>query len=394
MPEVYQLYGMSASLYMGKVRSYLRKQHIPFVERVGGDPYFAEKIVPAVGRMIMPVLETSNGTLIQDGADIIDFFEQQADANNESMRLPAYPSTGVARAAAYLFELFGGEGMLRPAMHYRWNFDETNLSFLKNDFMASLFPSADVETAEKVFDFASKRMRAAAVAFGVTPESIPLIEQSYAEFLDLFSTHLKSAPYWLGGRPTIGDYGLIAPLFAHLARDPYPSLQMREYAPEVFRYVERMNSPAQVLTDGFSAGENLFSDDAMPATLKNLMRYVAQEYLPELRAQVQFANEWIDKNVQLETGTNGLKKPESRVIGNVEFDWRGISLKTSVMPYRFYLLQRLQDSVMQASPAEQRAITDLFSETGLLEILDLTTYRRVERVNYMEVWGPDLRVSD
>mgnify|MGYP001376912774 FL=1 len=155
-----------------------------------------------------------------------------------------------------------------------------------------------------------------------------------------------------------------------------------------------MNAPEQVLTDGFSAGENLFSDDAMPATLKNLMRYVAQEYLPELRAQVQFANEWIDENLQLETGTNGLKKPESRVIGNVEFGWRGISLKTSVMPYRFYLLQRLQDSVMQASPAAQRAITDLFSETGLLEILDLTTYRRVERVNHLEVWGPDLRVSD
>lgn len=394
MSQIHQLYGMSASLYMGKIRSYLRKQHIPFVERVGGDPHFAETIVPAVGRMIMPVLEAPNGALIQDGADIIDFFEQQAAANNEPMRLPAYPSTAVVRAVAYLFELFGGEGLLRPAMHYRWNFDEANLSFLKDDFMASLLPGADDEVAEQAFDFASKRMRAAAVAFGVTPESIPVIEKSYAEFLELFSAHLKTAPYLLGGRPTIGDYGLIAPLFAHLARDPYPSLHMRQLAPKVFRYVERMNAPEQVLTDGFSPSEALFPDEEIPVTLKSLMRYVAQEYLPELKAQVQFANEWIDKNPQLKTGTNGLKKPSSRVIGSAEFDWRGISLKISVMPYRFYLLQRLQDSVMKVSPAEQRAIADLFSETGLLEIFDLTTYRRVERVNHLEVWGPDLRVSD
>ncbi|PHY13768.1 hypothetical protein CSW58_03550 [Caulobacter sp. B11] len=85
-------------------------------------------------------------------------------------------------------------------------------------------------------------MRKAMAGFGVNEQSIPLIEAAYEEFLDLFDAHLAHAPYLLGGRPTIGDYGLIGPLFAHLARDPYPSLLMKRRAHRVWRWVERMNS--------------------------------------------------------------------------------------------------------------------------------------------------------
>lgn len=46
---------------MAKARSYLRKQHIPFIECGVSDLAYGERFVPAVGRMIMPVLETSEG---------------------------------------------------------------------------------------------------------------------------------------------------------------------------------------------------------------------------------------------------------------------------------------------------------------------------------------------
>ena len=223
MTQPYQLYGIPASLYTAKVRSYLIKQQIPFVERAVGDPYYSKQIQPVVGRMIMPVLEAADGTIVQDGADIIDYFEQGANS-----RYPALPGNAVLRAVSHLFELFGGEGLLRPAMHYRWNFDDANLAFLRDDFLAGLFPGADEDTKTQVFDFASGRMRKAAASFGITPESIPLIETAYSEFLALFSEHLAAYPYLLGGAPTLGDYGLIAPLYAHLGRDPYPARQMRQ----------------------------------------------------------------------------------------------------------------------------------------------------------------------
>lgn len=385
MKDHYQLYGMPASLYMAKVRSYLIKQQIPFVERAVGDPYYSQAIQPAVGRMIMPVLETPGGDIVQDGADIIDFFEARSLAS-----LPAIPTTAVHQAIAYLFELFGGEGLLRPAMHYRWNFDDINLDFIKSEFCAAIVPGSDAETCDQVFEFSSGRMRKATVGFGVTEESIGLIEQSYAEFLSLFSEHLSHAPYLLGGRPTLGDYGLVAPLYAHLGRDPYPCLMMKQIAPKVARWVERMNAPQQVAVEYGTLSEALFENDAVPVTLKNLMSYVAREYLPEIQAHVAFANQWLDDHPGIEPGTNGLRKPSDRAIGAAEFNWRGITLKTTVMPYRFYLLQRLQDSVAGASAAEQESITALFTDTGLGSLLELKTHRRVERHHHLEVWGADL----
>jgi len=110
----YILYGTPGSLYTGKARAYLRKQGIAFEERTAGDPRFRAEVVPVVGRWIIPVLLTPEGRYVQDGADIIDHFE-----DGSTVPVPARLSTPLHAVVARVFELFGGEGLLRPAMHYR-----------------------------------------------------------------------------------------------------------------------------------------------------------------------------------------------------------------------------------------------------------------------------------
>lgn len=379
----YRLFGMPGSLYTAKARSYLIKQRVDFEEAIPADPDWPA-VTAAVGRWIIPVLQTPDGALIQDGAAIIDHVEQAGLA-----RRPAYPETPVQRVVSLLFELFGGEGLLRPAMHYRWDFDAANLAFLKADFVAALMPGADPPTAEAVFGAASGRMRKAKAGFGVSPETAPLIAESFAEFLALFDAHLATMPYLLGGRPTIGDYGLIGPLSAHLARDPHPAQLMKTTAYNVWRWTERMNAANALLDGHAAAGEALVADDAVPDTLRALMAFVARDYLPELTAHVAFANDWLDARADLVTGTNGLDDPGARVIGRAGFDWRGQRIETMVMPYRFYLLQRVRDAA-RAVP-EPALVQNLFEAIGLAALLDLATHRRVERDGNREVWGPDLR---
>jgi glutathione S-transferase len=384
MSGTYKLYGMPASLYMGKARSYLRKQQIPFVEYGANHPDFMAKIVPAVGRWIVPVLESPNGTIVQDGADIIDYFEATGGA-----QFSVYPESNVLRTVSLLFELFGGEGLLRPAMHYRWNFDEQNLAFVRNEFIAGLAPADASDTqGGQLFDMSSGRMRSAAVSFGVTRESQALIEASYLTFLTLFSAHLKNYPYLLGGRPTIGDFGLITALYAHLNRDPAATMLMRQEAPAVSRWTERMNASGDVWVEHVE-DHSPINDNPVPDTLKHLLRYVGEEYLPEISAQVEFANAWLAAHPDLKAGTNGLDNPANRFIGEAEFAWRGITLKTAVLPYRFYLLQRVQDSFDKASASDQALIRELFDDTVLGTLFDLKTRRRIERVNHLEVWGDD-----
>ena len=66
--------------------------------------------------------------------------------------------------------------------------------------------------------------------------------------LDALDVHFQHYPYLLGGLPSIADFGSMAPLFAHLGRDPVPSSLMKNRAPNVHRWTERMNLPA--IADG------------------------------------------------------------------------------------------------------------------------------------------------
>ena len=379
----YRLYGTPGSLYTGKARAYLIKQQIPFENRAAGEARFRETIVPKIGRWIIPVLEAPDGALIQDGSNIIDHFEAQGPT-----RLPAFPTTPLHRLVGQIFELFGGEGLLRPAMHYRWNFDETNRAFLARDFPAALAPTgAPPEVQAQTFEMASGRMRKAMAGFGVSADSIPAVEASYAQFLDLFDRHLAASPYLLGGRPTIGDYGLVAPLYAHLARDPYPAQLMKQTAFRVWRWTERMNAVDQDAGEYGAPPAELFPDDAVPDSLKALLRFIAEDYLPEVEAFVGFTNGWLEARPDIVPGTNGLPRPQDRVIGQAAFTWRGVPVTVNVMPYRLYLLQKVQDVADAAEPAARRAMDALLDETGLSPLLALRASRRVERRDHLEVWA-------
>lgn len=196
MTKQYTLYGMAASLYTGKVRAYMRRNHVPFREEKAGSARFNSLVAETFGRWIIPVIETPDGEYVQDGTDILDHFENQGFSQTS-----IYPEDPKLRVIAHLFELFGGEGILRAAMHYRWNFDETNLNFLRMAFEDVLPDGLTAEEREPIFLHASGRMRKAAVAFGVMPETYETIESTYAELLRLSTPTSKAGRTCLAVRP-------------------------------------------------------------------------------------------------------------------------------------------------------------------------------------------------
>ncbi|MCH7960706.1 MAG: hypothetical protein IIC49_00075 [Planctomycetes bacterium] len=71
------------SLYTGKARSYLIKNNIPYREIRPGSEHYEDHVLPL---------------------------------------------------ASGLFDVIGAEGILRPAMHYRWNFGEENVEYINFNF--------------------------------------------------------------------------------------------------------------------------------------------------------------------------------------------------------------------------------------------------------------------
>jgi len=374
---------MQASLYTGKVRAYMRRNHIPVIERGAGHPEFYSTIFSQLKRYIMPVLVTPSGEIIQDGTDILDYLEDKGVG-----RQPLYPDDPVIKAIAFIFEHFGNEGMMRPNMHYRWNFDEDNLEFLKITFKDVLPPPSDKNVKAADFEFASGRMRNAAKAFGVTPQAYENIEQSYHEFLALYNAHLSQSYYLLGNAPTIADYGMFNGLYAHLARDPKPSHLMKTKAPYVWNWIERMNAPEQIQEHMIeNPPTTLFGAENLPDTLKKLLLYVGQEMSAEFSAHVDFANQWL---AMQDGPPKIIKKPLGEGIGLAEFQWRGQVLKTAVKPYRFYLSQRLWDHFDSCGEDQQKAIYEALDEAGLEVFVTKRPDRRIVRENYQEVWTGDV----
>ena len=379
----YTLYGMAGSLYTARARSYMRMNAVPFTEVKAGGEEFTGEIVPQIGRWIIPVIKTPDGAIIQDGADIIDHLAAAGFSQH-----PIYPGDPLLLLVAHAFELFGSHGLLRPAMHYRWNFDEVNRPFLRETFRDVLPSGLNEEAQDAAFLHASGRMRKAAEVFGVNPGTYELVERSYARFLDLMERHLRAHPFILGGHATLADYGLIGAMYAHLGRDPAPLHLMQRSAPNVFRWVERMNMAETFVDEAATRSKDqLLDSGALPESLLKLMHFIAEDYLVELSAHVERANDWLADHPEIEDGSSTNSKSMKSGLGLAPFVWRGAEIATVVIPYRFHLLQRLQDAFDDQSESDRAAIRDCFGKTGLAPMLDLRCARRMERRDNQEVWG-------
>ena len=366
------LYGVKISMFTGKVRSYLIKQGIPFTEVGPTTEHFSNVVLPQLGRRIIPVVEMDDGTLIQDTTDIIDYLEGQGLA-----RQSAYPAAPLTQLLSLILELFGDEGLLRPAMHYRWNFPQATQGFITHGFGGWQGPDAPDEAKAQINKTMAK-FSGFLPALGVTPETIPEVERSFEELLDMLEAHFIRTPYFFGDAPTIGDYGMMCSLYAHLARDPVPSGLMKNRAPSLFRWTERMNAPHA----DYSDMPYYVPSEALAETLKPLFKYIADYFLPELQMNIDVMNALPGGK----SGTAASINPKMAVLGFGGFTHGEATIQCAVRPIRFYMLQRVTDYFAAMKKDDQEAAVNYLEPMGLAPLLTLTAKHRIGRENHTEVW--------
>ena len=278
-PEgIYTLWGGPLSLYSGKARSYLIKKRIRYVERFPSHPDFPARVMPAIGLFVVPVLEAPDGTLVQDTTRIFEYLEAR---HPEPVVVPSSP---LQNAVAWLIGVFASEGLLQAAMHYRWSYRREQESFLKAEFGRILHTKSGRAARDAQATAVMQQMNNYLPVLGVTAETVPAIEASYEALLGILEQHFANHPYLLGGRPSIADFGLMAPLFAHLSRDPYPSKLMKLTAPNVYRWTERMNL-AQIADGEFPEQDESYPPgDDIPETLVPLLQHIFADWGPEVAA--------------------------------------------------------------------------------------------------------------
>lgn len=374
------LWGSPHSFFTGKVRSYLIKKGLPFQERSLADARFHAHVLPTVRHMVVPVLELSDGSLLQDSADIIEALERLHPQN------PMLPPTPVQACVARLLDAFGTEGMLAPAMHYRWSYRAEQEAFLQAEFGRAVYHGADRSqrnaAGAALMDYFSDFLP----GLGVTPATIPAIEAAYEALLDALDLHFQACPYLLGARPSVADFGLMAPLYAHLARDPVPSKLMKSRAPNVFRWTERMNLANGVDGEFPESDPTWLAGDALPPTLEPVLACIFGDWGPQWLADAALFNQWASSQPGLPAGTPVEVRAERKVhqtLGMVTAPLRGVAMARASAPNGLFLLGKALhcQAGLQASDAQR--LQALLSRTGGEAVMAIALARGMRRQDYV-----------
>ncbi len=347
MTQRYTLYGTDFSLYTGKVRSYLVKKGIPFDEVLSTISVYKKFIVPRTGVRYIPVVQTPDDQVYQDTTVIIDELEKQYPERS------IYPSTPKQRLVSLLLETYGDEWLVIPAMHYRWSYQDVNQPFIFESFGQVIAPYAPKFIRARLGKKIGIRFKGMLPSLGISEKMIPAIEQSYEQLLADLEVHFTSHDYLLGDQPSIADFGFMGPLYAHLYRDPYAGKFMRERAPAVARWVERMNQ-SKMLAGEFVEG------DEIPDTLLPILKRMVSEQLPVLLDTDKCLAQWRTLNPDKEI---------PRSIGKHKFSIGKVTGERIVMPYSLWMFNRSIDFYHGLIDQKKAEIETFISDLGFLDAL-------------------------
>jgi glutathione S-transferase len=380
----YILWGGPLSLYTGKARSYLVKKGIPFRERFPSDPRFGTHVRTTLGLSVVPVVETPDGVLLQDTTEIIEHFERALPQR------PLVPQSPLQRVVAWLLSAFGTEALLVAAMHYRWSYREQQETFLRAEFGRIAYSGPDREAQRQAGRRAMDYFSGFLGPLGVSAGTIPAIEAAYRDLLQALDEHFQQHPYLFGGRPSIADFGLMAPLYAHLARDPVPSNLMKTTAPNVFRWTERMNVADDFDGEFADRADLYLADDAIPQSLFPVLELVFRDWTPELAANAALYNGWVAANPGLPAGhllsaTGG--RQVHPTLGPVEFEWRGCTMRRMSAVQSLWHFEKAASLARELTGEARRRCDELVRRTGGESAMAIRPARPIRRENYVLVLG-------
>ncbi|MHC4910800.1 MAG: glutathione S-transferase family protein [Planctomycetota bacterium] len=366
----YILWGANWSLFSAKVRPYLIKKGIDYVELNPSHPHFAQTVLPKVGHFTVPVLETPDGDVIADSTEIMEYLEERYPA------LPMLPEDKALAAIARLIHSYGSEGLIKPAMYLRWNTTYENRLWVRDEFRRS-------SVAPEQGDEFAVAMRASLpwLGIGLDHDVDVAVESSTNRLYDILQAHFLAYPYILGGVPSLADYGMMGALYAHHGRDIASSTALKERAPALYRWIETMGRAPIVDPEVWHVAPEYFAIDALPETLKALLQLIADDYVPEVHAtldqydaliaaQAAGAGDVVD--------AEGVKR-NHQVLGEIEHVQGGATIRRVALLDNVSHHLRWQALVEGMSASERALFSQILGEIGALELLDRRLSRPMRR---------------
>ena len=405
----YRLFSWEHSYFSGKARAYLRYKAeagaLAFEDVLATPELLQGLLLPATGTSAVPQLLTPDGTWVQDTSEIIDFCER---AHPEPAVIPAADVAPRQRLASHLIELLADEWMVVYAFWERWHYgrdgaEPSHAAWNEQQWGAVIAPGADGETRRRagrqLFEAAfgihepekpPRGVYAGLVALGATQRAEAAWQASNDRTLARLEAHFAKHDFVLGGLPSLADFALLGPLYAHLYRDAVSGFALRTRFPLVCEWVERTNHTGYL--NARSYGQKLYSlgpkgelvprpattdggawlpDDAIPPTLLPVLAVFFEEMWPVLESSLATLRAYLasgrcvrggelpGKTFTPTPGFEALQTGEGLLTH--EFTLGGVRERRMVTAIHTWMLQRIADVLREctATPAGRGAIESL-----------------------------------
>jgi glutathione S-transferase len=277
MPTCHRLHGLTLSYFTGKLEAYLRVKGVPY-EFIEMDMRDFRKCARATGVAQMPQLETPSGEWLTDTTSIIARFEAIGAA-------PALkPSKPLDSFLSLLLEDYFDEWLWRPALYYRWRFDE-DAKLMSAQIARSLLRDIPGPFWVKRLSILLRQRRVFLHEDGVTRANGSAVEALFLSTIDALEPIFGARPYLFGQRPCEADFALFGSFFRHFSHDPTPQDVMRRRAPYTLAWVARLWATTPRMVD---AARPI---DGAPADLATFLEEAGTSYLPYLAANARALRE-------------------------------------------------------------------------------------------------------
>ena len=246
MSDQYEHYGVMFSYYSAKTRAYLSYKGIPFVERYDGNALNGP-IRDHIGKVMIPVVKTPTGELLQDTTDIID----QLEARHPQR--PVIAEDQLLRVLTRIVEFTMDELWICTAMHTRWN-DPESKAFIIHEFGNRIGRSFGLEgeAAQKIGQNVAAQMQSYLPFLGIDSAAG---QETAVAFFEEASKQLDAAvspvQYALGPRVSMMDFCLFTGYYAHQYRDAGAAQRfLKNSTHNLSYYIDTLHSGSCAETEG------------------------------------------------------------------------------------------------------------------------------------------------
>jgi|GEM_PF-668062 len=349
-----ELFGWMASPYTAKVRSYLTYKNIPFKDNVPSVFTLNGKIKKDVGQLIMPVVYTDQ-TPLQDSTVILQTFEQQ---HSERCINPDNP---IQQFYNLILEMFADEWLPLAALHYRWNYPE-NRAFIHKEFGKSAlpyFPSFIQNYVAKVF---GGKMSGYLPILGIKPHMEKPLEKNTLHILDALNTHLATHDFIFGPRPSLADFSLYGPIFAHLDRDPSPKNLVSQFK-HVKKWVDTLNGDFAHIKNSSEWPDTNETLDS----LKPLLDIWSQCHGPLIRQSIDAITQWYNA---LDSDQKASEKKLPKFLGKASITLDGQNETRLNLTYGYWMWSRIHKHYSALTDTQKSQLKPLLQAWNIDDLLN------------------------